>query len=49
LKELPEAGKVAPILDRRYALGDVPEALRSQEEGHSRGKIVIGTGEAAVR
>jgi NADPH:quinone reductase-like Zn-dependent oxidoreductase len=48
LKELVEAGKVAPILDRRYALGDVPEALRYQGEGHSRGKIVIGTGEAAV-
>src|SRR5206468_7322601 len=48
LKELVEAGKVAPILDRRYALGDVPEPLGHQGEGHSRGKIVIGTGEAAV-
>ncbi|HEY1518157.1 MAG TPA: zinc-binding dehydrogenase [Solirubrobacteraceae bacterium] len=48
LKELVEAGKIAPILDRHYALGGVPEALRYQGEGHARGKIVIGTGEAVV-
>jgi len=48
LKELVEAGKVAPILDRRYTLAGVPEALRYQGEGHSRGKVVIGTGEAAA-
>jgi NADPH:quinone reductase-like Zn-dependent oxidoreductase len=41
LKELVEAGKVTPVIDRRYALRDVPEALRYQGEGHSRGKIVI--------
>jgi NADPH:quinone reductase-like Zn-dependent oxidoreductase len=41
LKELVEAGKVAPIIDRRYALSDVPDALRYQGEGHARGKIVI--------
>ena len=43
LKELVEAGKVAPVIDRRYALSDVPEALRYQGEGHSQGKIVIAT------
>jgi NADPH:quinone reductase-like Zn-dependent oxidoreductase len=41
LKELVEAGKVTPVIDRRYRLRDVPEALRYQGEGHSRGKIVI--------
>jgi NADPH:quinone reductase-like Zn-dependent oxidoreductase len=41
LKELVEAGKVTPVIDRRYPLRDVPEALRYQGEGHSRGKIVI--------
>jgi NADPH:quinone reductase-like Zn-dependent oxidoreductase len=41
LKELVEAGKVAPVIDRRYALSDVPDALRYQGEGHARGKIVI--------
>ena len=41
LKELVEAGKLAPVIDRRYALSEVPEALRHQGEGHARGKIVI--------
>jgi NADPH:quinone reductase-like Zn-dependent oxidoreductase len=41
LKELVEAGKVAPVIDRRYTLREVPEALRYQGEGHPQGKIVI--------
>ena len=41
LKELVEAGQVAPVIDQRYELREVPEALRHQGEGHARGKIVI--------
>ena len=41
LKELVEAGEVAPVIDRRYQLSEVPEALRYQGEGHAQGKIVI--------
>jgi NADPH:quinone reductase-like Zn-dependent oxidoreductase len=41
LKDLLEAGKVVPIIDRRYPLRDVAEALRYLEEGHARGKVVI--------
>ncbi|HEX4809651.1 MAG TPA: NAD(P)-dependent alcohol dehydrogenase [Bryobacteraceae bacterium] len=41
LKDLLEAGKVVPIIDRRYPLTDTAEALRYREEGHARGKIVI--------
>jgi NADPH:quinone reductase-like Zn-dependent oxidoreductase len=41
IKELIEAGKVVPVIDRRYPLSDAPEALRYLEEGHARGKIVI--------
>jgi NADPH:quinone reductase-like Zn-dependent oxidoreductase len=41
LKELVEAGKVAPTIDRRYSLDDLPDALRFQGEGHAQGKIVI--------
>jgi NADPH:quinone reductase-like Zn-dependent oxidoreductase len=41
LKELVEAGKVAPIIDRRYELSEAPEALRHQGGGHAQGKIVI--------
>jgi NADPH:quinone reductase-like Zn-dependent oxidoreductase len=39
--ELTEARKIKPIIDRRYTLSDVPQAIRYLEEGHARGKIVI--------
>jgi NADPH:quinone reductase-like Zn-dependent oxidoreductase len=41
LKQLVETGTVAPVIDRSYALSDVPAALRYQGEGHAHGKIVI--------
>jgi NADPH:quinone reductase-like Zn-dependent oxidoreductase len=41
LKELIEAGKVTPVIDRTYPLAEVPEAIRYLEEGHARGKVVI--------
>lgn len=41
LKGLIEAGKVKPVIDRRYPLSKAAEALRYYEEGHTRGKIVI--------
>ncbi len=41
LKELFEAGKVVPVIDRRYPLSEVPEALRYFGEGHHLGKVVI--------
>jgi NADPH:quinone reductase-like Zn-dependent oxidoreductase len=41
LKELLEVGKVTPVIDRTYPLSQVAEALRYQEEGQVRGKIVI--------
>ncbi len=41
LKELLEAGKVVPVIDKCYPLSEVPEALRYLGEGHARGKIVI--------
>jgi NADPH:quinone reductase-like Zn-dependent oxidoreductase len=41
LKDLIETGKVKPVIDRRYALRDVSEAIRYVEEGHARGKVVI--------
>jgi NADPH:quinone reductase-like Zn-dependent oxidoreductase len=39
--ELLEAGKVVPVIDRRYPLGETAEAIRYLEEGHAKGKIVI--------
>ena len=41
MKELLESGKVVPVIDRRYSLHEVPEALRYLGEGHARGKVVI--------
>jgi NADPH:quinone reductase-like Zn-dependent oxidoreductase len=41
LGELMEAGKVTPVIDRRYRLSEVPAAIRYLEEGHARGKVVI--------
>jgi NADPH:quinone reductase-like Zn-dependent oxidoreductase len=46
LKDLVEAGKVSPVIDRRYTLSEVPDALRQQGEGHAQGKIVIAAGGA---
>jgi len=41
MKELFEAGKVVPVIDRRYPLSEVAEALRYFGEGHAQGKVVI--------
>ena len=41
LKELLEARKVAPVIDRRYPLSETAEALRYLGAGHARGKVVI--------
>jgi NADPH:quinone reductase-like Zn-dependent oxidoreductase len=41
LAELIEAGKLTPIIGRTYPLGEVPEAIRQLEQGHTRGKLVI--------
>jgi NADPH:quinone reductase-like Zn-dependent oxidoreductase len=41
LKELMAAGKLAPVIDRRYPLSGVVEALRHVDEGRARGKVVI--------
>jgi NADPH:quinone reductase-like Zn-dependent oxidoreductase len=41
LKELIEAGRVTPVVDRSYPLSEVPEAIRHLEHGRARGKLVI--------
>jgi len=41
LRELIEAGKLTPVIGRTFPLGEVPEAIRALEAGHTRGKLVI--------
>lgn len=41
LKDLAEAGKIRPVIDRTYTLQDTPDAVRYLEAGHARGKVVI--------
>jgi NADPH:quinone reductase-like Zn-dependent oxidoreductase len=41
LKELAEAGKVTPVIDRTYPLNQAPEAITHVGEGHAQGKTVI--------
>ena len=41
MKELIEAGKVTPVIDKTYPLSEVPEAIGYVGEGHAQGKVVI--------
>jgi NADPH:quinone reductase-like Zn-dependent oxidoreductase len=41
LRELIESGKVAPIIDRTYALEQTSDAIRYMEVDHARAKIAI--------
>ena len=43
LKELIEAGKIVPVIDRSYPLEKVVDAFKYLLEGHPRGKVVITT------
>ena len=41
LRKLLEAGVISPVVDRKFALDEVPEAIRYLRDGRARGKIVI--------
>ena len=41
ITQLCEEGKVVPVIDRQYALSEVPAAMRYVVAGHARGKVVI--------
>ena len=50
LKDLIEAGKVTPVVDRTYALSEIGEAIDYLEQGHARGKVSITVqGPAAIK
>jgi NADPH:quinone reductase-like Zn-dependent oxidoreductase len=44
LKELLEAGRIAPVIEKRYPLNEVPSAMRYVAEEHARGKVVVQVG-----
>jgi NADPH:quinone reductase-like Zn-dependent oxidoreductase len=41
LKELLEAGKITPVIDKTYPLREAVEAFRYMDQGHARGKVVV--------
>jgi NADPH:quinone reductase-like Zn-dependent oxidoreductase len=41
LTGLIEDGAVTPVIDRRYPFEEIPAAVRYQEKGHARGKVVV--------
>jgi NADPH:quinone reductase-like Zn-dependent oxidoreductase len=44
LCELMKAGKMMPVIDRRYELSETAAAIAYVEEGHARAKVVISCG-----
>jgi NADPH:quinone reductase-like Zn-dependent oxidoreductase len=45
LRDMMEAGKLKPSIDRRYPLEQIGDAMRYMEEGHARGKVVVTVAE----
>jgi NADPH:quinone reductase-like Zn-dependent oxidoreductase len=41
LRDLLQSGKLTPVIDRRYNLTEVPQAIRYLEQGHARGKVLV--------
>jgi NADPH:quinone reductase-like Zn-dependent oxidoreductase len=41
LKDLIEAGKLTPVIDRTYPLSEAPQAICYLEQGHAHGKVVL--------
>jgi NADPH:quinone reductase-like Zn-dependent oxidoreductase len=46
LKELVEAGKITPVIDRTYALAETPKAIAQVADGHVRGTVVVSVSQA---
>jgi NADPH:quinone reductase-like Zn-dependent oxidoreductase len=47
IRELVDAGKIAPVLDTPYTLSDAPAAIRHVESGRGHGKVVIAVDDRA--
>jgi NADPH:quinone reductase-like Zn-dependent oxidoreductase len=49
LRDMIQAGKITSVIDRRYPLDEVPEAIRYLEQGHARGKVVVAVDSESAR
>jgi NADPH:quinone reductase-like Zn-dependent oxidoreductase len=49
LKELLEAGKIKPVIDKSFSLFEVADSIRYVEKGHARGKVIINIGNRSNR
>jgi NADPH:quinone reductase-like Zn-dependent oxidoreductase len=47
LRELMQAGKLTPVIDRRYTLAETAQAISYLEQGHAKGKVIIAVDESA--
>jgi NADPH:quinone reductase-like Zn-dependent oxidoreductase len=47
LRDLMQAGKLTPVIDRRYKLAETAQALGYLEQGHAKGKIIIAVDQSA--
>ena len=47
LRDLMQAGKVTPVIDRQYKLAETAQAIGYLEQGHARGKVIIAVDESA--
>lgn len=48
LGDLMQSGKVTPVIDKKFKLSEVPDALQYLEQGHARGKVVITVGNSEI-
>jgi NADPH:quinone reductase-like Zn-dependent oxidoreductase len=47
LRDLMQAGKLTPVIDRQYKLAETAQAIGYLEQGHARGKVIIAVDESA--
>ena len=47
LRDLMQAGKLTPVIDRRYELAETAQAISYLEQGHAKGKVIIAVDQSA--